>query len=75
MLKIRAEIVEAIRTAESGLDLHAHVQAAIMLEHATIPPYLTAYFSIKPGAMPEIKATLRSVFVEEMLHMTIAGTC
>ena len=75
MLKIRADIVQAIQAATSEFDLHAHVQAAISLEHATIPPYLTAYFSIKPGAMPEIKATLRSVFVEEMLHMTIAGTC
>jgi hypothetical protein len=73
MLKIRADIVQSIRAAESELDLHAHVQAAIELEHATIPPYLTAYFSIKPGLMPEIAGVLRSVFVEEMLHMAIAS--
>lgn len=73
MLKIRAGIVDAIRAADNAFDLHAHVQAAITLEHATIPPYLTAYFSIKPGVMREIRETLRSVFVEEMLHMSIAS--
>jgi len=73
MLKIRAGIVRAIQTAQSEFDLHAHVQAALQLEHSTIPPYLTAYFSIKPGQMPEIAGVLRSVFVEEMLHMAIAA--
>jgi hypothetical protein len=73
MLKIRAEVVQAIHTAENEFDLHAHVQAAIQLEHATIPPYLTAYFSIKPGQMRDIAGVLQSVFVEEMLHMAIAS--
>ena len=48
------------------------VQAAIELEHATIPPYLYALYSIKPGKNVEVGQIIRSVVREEMLHMTIA---
>ena len=30
-------------------ELRRHLQAAMQLEHATIPPYLTALYSIQPG--------------------------
>ena len=30
-------------------DLREHLQWAIELEHATLPPYLCALYSIKPG--------------------------
>jgi hypothetical protein len=72
MLKINAQRVRELRAASRGHDLHSHLQAAIQLEHATIPVYLSAYFSIKDGAMPEVREILKSVFVEEMLHMAIA---
>jgi hypothetical protein len=48
------------------------VQLAIELEHSTIPPYLCALYSIKPGANQEIAAIIRSVVIEEMLHMALA---
>jgi len=54
-------------------DLRAHLQWAIELEHATIPPYLCALYSIRPGTNPEARETIASVFVEEMLHMTLAA--
>lgn len=53
-------------------DLYEHLQAAIELEHATIPPYLCALYSIKPGSNQAASDILRSVVVEEMLHMTLA---
>jgi CDGSH-type Zn-finger protein len=60
----------AIKTIES---LREHLQWAIQLEHATIPPYLTALYSLKPGANVEARHILTSVVIEEMLHMTLAA--
>ncbi|NER21113.1 MAG: hypothetical protein F6J96_10455 [Symploca sp. SIO1C2] len=48
------------------------LQKAIELEHATIPTYLCALYSIKPGYNQEVAAIIRSVVIEEMLHMALA---
>jgi hypothetical protein len=53
------------------------LQEAVQLEWATIPPYLCAYWSIKTGGgVPpltvEISTTIRSIVVQEMLHMGLA---
>ena len=48
------------------------LQTAIELEHSTIPVYLTALYSIKPNANREVAALIRSVVIEEMLHMALA---
>ncbi|MEM7130275.1 MAG: ferritin-like domain-containing protein [Chloroflexota bacterium] len=53
-------------------DLRNALQTAIELEHATIPTYLAAYWSIKPGKNQEVAAIIRSVVIEEMLHMALA---
>jgi hypothetical protein len=53
-------------------DLHAALANAIALELGTIPPYLTALFSIKPGANAAAGAIIRSVVIEEMLHLSLA---
>ena len=60
----------AIRTIES---LREHLQWAIEIEHATIPPYLCALYSIKAGRNQEAHEVIESVFLEEMLHMTLAA--
>src|SRR5438067_13201966 len=53
--------------------LQDSLQAAIELEMSTIPPYLYAYWSIDQGQDPDrVASTLRTVVVEEMLHMGIA---
>ena len=54
-------------------DLRQHLQWAIELEHATVPPYLCALYSLDPGRNPEVAEVVRSVFVEEMLHMLLAA--
>ena len=60
----------AIETVE---DLREHLQWAIELEHSTLPPYLTALYSIKDGHNTEAAEVIQSVFLEEMLHMTLAA--
>src|SRR5690606_34480716 len=43
------------------------------LEHSTIPPYLTALFSLAPNSNVEIRQCLHAIVVQEMAHMTIVG--
>jgi ferritin-like protein len=49
------------------------LQAAVKLELATVPPYLCALYSIHPMGNDEAKLVIRSVVVEEMLHMVLAA--
>jgi hypothetical protein len=53
--------------------LREHLQAALAVEHATIPPYFTAWISIHDGANVEAAEIVRSVMLEEMLHLTLAA--
>ncbi len=54
-------------------DLKRNLQIAIELEHSTIPPYLCALYSIKEGTNAVASTIIRSVVVEEMLHMVLAA--
>ncbi|NRQ32374.1 hypothetical protein HII36_11060 [Nonomuraea sp. NN258] len=62
---------------EPGIDtldgLREHLQWAIELEHATLPPYLTALYSLDAARNPEAAQVVGSVFVEEMLHLALAA--
>lgn len=53
-------------------ELFKNLQTAIELEHSTIPPYLAAYFTINQDTNSFSWNVIRSVFMEEMLHMTLA---
>lgn len=53
--------------------LREYLYAAIQLEHATIPVYLTSLYSIHPGTNLDATQVLRVIAVEEMLHMTLAA--
>jgi len=53
--------------------LRNHLQWAIQIEHATLPPYLCALYSIKDGHNKAASEILCSIFMEEMLHMTLAA--
>jgi hypothetical protein len=53
--------------------LKAQLYTALQLEHATIPPYLTAFYSLKPGKNIDAQQILRVIVVEEMLHLAIAA--
>ncbi|MEB3335084.1 MAG: ferritin-like protein [Cyanobacteriota bacterium] len=54
-------------------DLRTYLVIALQIEHATIPPYLTALYSIQPGSNSEAVEVIRSVAVEEMLHLTLVA--
>lgn len=54
-------------------ELKAHLQKAIEVEHSTIPPYLCALYSIKDGYNREAAQIIKSVVLEEMLHMILAA--
>lgn len=73
MLMVDRGLVSGVLTAQAGEDLHEFVQSALELEHSLIPPYLTAYYTLRPGRNDEIAAAVRNIAVEEMLHLTIAG--
>jgi hypothetical protein len=73
MIKIDRQIIRGIQAAKTGPDLHYYLRNAVKLEHSTIPPYLTAMFSLKPGTNERIAQQIHSIVVEEMLHMTIAS--
>jgi Ferritin-like len=53
--------------------LRALLEAAVKLELATIPPYLCGLYSIRSSTNTEATLVIRSVVVEEMLHMILAG--
>lgn len=57
-------------------DVHgvrAALQSAIELEHSVIPPYLYALYSLVPGRNDTVAGILRSVVMEEMLHLALAA--
>lgn len=59
---------------EQELDeLRALLQSAIQLEHATIPVYLSGLYSLKPEMPWRVGQIIRTVVVEEMLHVVLAA--
>jgi hypothetical protein len=60
-------------TIDNRDELIAYLHAAMALEHATIPPYLTAYYSIKSTTNSDAAHIIRVVAVEEMLHLTLVA--
>ncbi|MGP3919791.1 ferritin-like domain-containing protein [Nonomuraea sp. 10N515B] len=63
-----------LETRIATLDsLREHLQWAVELEHATLPPYLCALYSLDPERNPEAVQVVGSVFAEEMLHLALAA--
>eukprot|EP00058_Branchiostoma_floridae_P006698 XP_002592186.1 hypothetical protein BRAFLDRAFT_88077 [Branchiostoma floridae] len=54
-------------------DLKKYLRTALLLEWATIPPYLSAYYSIKDGFNTEIASLLKGIVIEEMTHMSMVA--
>ncbi|MEU5534615.1 ferritin-like protein [Streptomyces sp. NPDC020362] len=57
----------------SVADLRMFLQAALEVEHLTIPVYMSGMYTIKPGTNRQAHDTIRSVLLEEMLHLTLAA--
>jgi hypothetical protein len=63
----------SLPTAERDLDwIRTSLQRAIELEHATLPLYTSAMLSLEVQNYPTYNC-LRSVLMEEMVHMSIAA--
>lgn len=73
MIRLNKSVIELIDNATDLGQLHKMLQLAVELEHATIPTYLTAMFSLKPDTNKEIKQVIGSVVFEEMMHMCISS--
>jgi hypothetical protein len=69
MIYLKPEVLAKLDGTLAGLK-HA-LQQAIELEHSTIPPYLYALYSLEPGHNVEIGALIRSIVLQEMLHMAL----
>jgi rubrerythrin len=69
MLLMKPQLFARLNTTEG---LQEALQQAIKLEHATIPPYLYAMYSLMPGENTEIANLISSVVSEEMAHMALA---
>lgn len=63
----------SLKPIASVEELHHYLHAAMQLEHATIPTYLTTLYSIVPGTNSDATHIIRAVLVEEMLHLTLAA--
>ncbi len=53
--------------------LRQHLQIAMEIELSTLPPYMCALYSIPDGCNVEVAGLIRSVLMEEMLHLTLAA--
>lgn len=69
-LRRKPSRVNPITTPE---ELIGNLQTALEVEHSTIPPYLCALYSIRDGAIQEATNLIRSVVMEEMLHMILVA--
>ena len=54
-------------------ELRKSLQLATQVEHYTIPAYLYAFYSIKEGYNNEVREIIRSILIDEMLHMSLAA--
>lgn len=54
-------------------ELRTFLQYALQVEHITVPPYLTAMYTLRPGTNRSAFYVIRSVVLEEMLHMTLVS--
>jgi bacterioferritin (cytochrome b1) len=70
MIRIRPELFATLKKGGIGPVLDS-LQIALDLEHATIPLYLYALFSLDRTKNSDIRQRIRSVVEEEMLHMTL----
>ncbi|MDR6781895.1 hypothetical protein ABIE26_001616 [Pedobacter africanus] len=70
MIKLYSQIAEPIAEGVDGLK--SALQTAVELEHATLPPYLYALYSIRPGTNQRLSKIILSIVLEEMLHLALA---
>jgi hypothetical protein len=73
MLRVKQNLLQRLRQARTQEDLYEFIRAAIQLEHSTLPPYLTALYTLQPGTNMAVANIITSIVREEIMHMTIAA--
>ncbi|MCA9527982.1 MAG: ferritin-like protein [Myxococcales bacterium] len=74
MIHLKSSLIAGLQAKTPSADaVIAALRQAVKLEHATIPVYLYALYSLDEQKNAAIAAILQSVVVEEMLHMTLAS--
>ena len=74
MILLQQSMLEGLTGDDIRVEkIREKLQSAIELEHSTVPLYLYALYSLDPAKNGEIVSIIRSVVVEEMLHMTLAS--
>jgi hypothetical protein len=72
MLTVRKEIIDKLCSGAGVDTVKDALKAAVLTELMTIPPYLTAMFSLPADGNDAVKL-VHSVVFEEMLHLTLAA--
>lgn len=54
-------------------DAQAMLQTAIGVEFGTLPPYLYALYTIRPGTNEQAAQRIRGIVLQEMIHMCLAS--
>lgn len=54
-------------------NLRKNLQTALELEHSTIPTYLAAFASIKYSYNLEIQRVMKTIIIQEMMHMALVA--
>lgn len=70
---LRSIAARTIQGSEARAKLGELLQAALKLEFATIPPYLSAAYSLKNGENEAIRKLIMRIAKEEMLHLTVVA--
>lgn len=70
MILLKSEVAANLDGTLPGV--RRALQQAIELEHATLPTYLYALYSLKPDTNERIATLMLSVIMEEMLHMALS---
>jgi hypothetical protein len=70
MIELKAELFQDLDSLDG---IRTGLQNAVRLEHATIPTYLYALYSLKKGTNEEIAKLIGGIVAEEMAHLALAA--
>lgn len=69
MVRLQPQLAAGLDTP---IGLQSALQTAILLEHAALPPYLYALYSLAPDANTEVFVRLKPIVMQQMGHMALA---
>jgi hypothetical protein len=73
MVEIAQSHIAAVLACRDGAELCPHLQAAMAFEHAAVPPYLTALFSLQGEANALVRAILHGIVIDKMQRMALCA--